>query len=205
MELDELKNLWQAEDKNLDSRITLNKAQLMKMNMENATGGINKIINISLLGRNMALIYCFISTGMAIFMIDAIEYSLPAIFGGLAMLWSFISHLSIEKLDYNDSIVQLQKTICKFRIHLAANAKYDIFIVALWFLSIVPIFIKIIYNVSLYNSHKALAIFCLVACVALALMIALSRKAYTEYDRTLKKSEAHLSELIEFETKNLHE
>jgi hypothetical protein len=205
MELDELKNLWQADDKNLDSRIRLNNTQLMKMNMENATGEFSKIINISLLGRNMALVYCFISIGMAIFMIGAIEYSVPAIFGGMAMLWSFISHLSIEKPDYNDSIVQLQKTICKFRIHLAANAKYDIFIVALWVLSIVPIFIKIVYNVSLYNSNKALAIFCLVGCVALSLMIALSRKAYAEYDRTLKKSEAHLAELIKFETKSLHD
>jgi hypothetical protein len=45
----------------------------------------------------------------------------------------------------------------------------------------------------------------LVGCVALSLMIALSRKAYAEYDRTLKKSEAHLAELIKFETKSLHD
>jgi hypothetical protein len=203
MELDELKDIWQTEDKNLDSKIRLNEKHLLKMNLDNATGEIDKIISISLIGRNMALVYCFVSTGMAIFMIETIEYSIPTIFGALAMLWSFISHLPIKKLDYKDSIVQLQKTICTFSVHTAANAKYDILIVALWFLTIVPICLKIVSDVSLYNDRKALAIFCLVAGITLTLMTALSRKLYAEYDRTLKKSEAYLAELINFEKNEL--
>jgi len=202
MELDELKGLWKAEDKNLDSGIKLNAKHLMEMNMENATGDIEKIIRISLVGRNIALVYCFISTAMAIFYLEAIEYSIPAVLGGLAMLYSFISHLSIEKLDYKDSIVQLQKKICTFRAHAAANAKYDMLIVAFWFITIMPLFLKIVSDISLYKDNKALAIFCLVATIVLTLMTALSRKRYTEYDRCLAKSETHLSELIEFETDN---
>jgi hypothetical protein len=202
MELDELKNLWKAEDKDLDSRIVLNEQHLIKMNMEHAAGEIDKIIRVSVLGRTMALVYCFVSTGMAIFMIEAIEYSIPAIVGAFAMLWSFISHLSIKQLDYKDSIIQLQKSICTFRVHTAANAKYDILIVGLWFLTIAPIFLKIAYDVSLYHDHKALAIFCLVAAITLILMIALSRKLYAEYDRSLEKSEAYLAKLIEFEVNN---
>lgn len=203
MEFDELKNLWRAEDKNLDNKIKLNEKLLLKMNMENATGEIDKIISTSLIGRNMALVYCFVSTGMAIFMIEAIEYSVPAILGGLAMLWSFISHLSIEKPDYKNPIVEIQKTICTFRVHSAANAKYDILISTLWLLTFAPIFLKIVSNVSLYNDHKALAIFCLVAGITLTLMAVLSRKLYAENDRSLKKAESYLAELIEFETNNL--
>jgi len=202
MELDELKNLWQAEDKTLNGRIKLNEEHLMKMSLENASGEINKIVNLSLLGRNMALVYCFISIGMAVSMIEAIEYSIPAVLGALAMLCSFISHLSIEKPNYKDSILQLQKTICTFRIHMAANAKYDILVVALWILTVVPIFLKLAYNVSLYNNHQALAIFCLVTGVALTVMIALGRKSYTEHDRSLRKFEAYLAELIKFEKDN---
>jgi hypothetical protein len=204
MELDELKNLWKAEDKNLESRLKLNETHLQKMDIENATGEIDKIIRISLVGRNMALVYCFISIAMAIFMIKAIEYSIPAILGGGAMVWSFISHLSIRKLDYNNSIVQLQKSICTFRVHAAANAKYDILIVALWLLTIAPIFLKVVYDISLYNDHKALAIFCLVAGIILTVMTISSRKLYSEYDRSLKKSEAYLTELMKFETNNLN-
>lgn len=203
MELDELKNLWRAEDKNLNDKIILNEKLLLKMNMENATGEVDKIIETSMAGRNMALVYCFISTGMAIFMIEAIAYSIPAIVGGLAMLWSFVSHLSIKKLDYKNPIVQIQKAICTFRAHTAANAKYDILVVALWILTIVPIILKVVFNMSVYNDHKGLAIFYLIAGIPLALIIVLSRKLYAENDRSLKKAESYLAALIEFETNNI--
>ena len=203
MELDELKNLWQAEHRNLNNRIKLNEELLMKMNMEKSAGDINKIVSVSVFGRNMALIYCLVSIGLAVSVIELIEYSIPAILGALAMLWSFISHLSIKKPDYKDSIIQLHKTICNFKIHLAANAKYDIIVVAFWFLSVVPIFLNVAYNVSLYDNNQVLAVFCLVAGIVLTLTIILSRKAYAECDRQLKITQDQLAELIEFEKNNL--
>jgi hypothetical protein len=203
MELDELKNLWRAEDKNLDNKIKLNEKLLMKMNMEKATGEVDKIIETSMAGRNMALVYCFISTGMAIFMIDAIAYSIPAMLGGLAMLWSFISHLSIKKFDYENPIVQIQKEICTFRVHTAATAKYDMLVVALWMLTIVPVILKVVFNMSVYNDHKGLAVFYFIASIPLMIIIVLSRKLYAENDRSLKKAESYLAELIEFETNSL--
>ena len=174
------------------------------MNMENTTGEIDKIIKISLFGRNMALVYCFVSVDMAIFMIDAIEYSIPAIVGGLAMLWSFISHLPIKKLDYENPIVQIQKAICTFRVHTAANAKYDMLVVALWMLTIGPVILKVVFNMSVYNDHKGLAVFYFIASIPLALITGLSRNLYGENDRSLKKAESYLADLIEFETNNLH-
>jgi len=203
MELDELKNLWKAEDSELERKIKLNEEHLMKMNMDKNIGEISNIVRISLFGRNMALIYCFISIGMAVSMIEAIEYSIPAVLGALAMLWSFISHLSIEKPNYNDSIVQLQKSICAFRIHLSANAKYDVLVVAFWILSGTPIYLKLAFNISLYTNNQALAIFCLLAGIALTLMMALSNKIYEKHDKALKKAEANLAELIKFEKDNL--
>ncbi len=199
MELDELKNIWQTEDKELDSRIRINEKHLLKMNLENTSAEIDKIIKMSLLGRNMALVYCFISLGLAVSIIEEIEYTVPAIIGAFGMLWSFISHLSIKKPNYNDSIIQLQKTICTFRIHLAANARYDILMFALWYITVMPIFLKIAFNFSLYNDHKVLSAHCLISVVVLTLIIALSRKAYKDYDHQLKRAEANLAELIKFE------
>ena len=199
MEFDELKNIWKEEDKNLNSKIKLNENLLIKMNMENTTGEFNKIFKISVLGRNTALVYCFISIIMATLIIEEIAYSLPAIIGGLAMLGSFLSHLSIEKPNYMDSLIQLQKTIRSFRIHTAAHAKYDIFIVILWFFTLAPVHLKYFYNVSLYSDHKTLAIFCLISFVFLTLITALSLKTYKENDQKLKNAEAYLAELIEFE------
>ena len=199
MNLDELKNIWKEEDKNLSNKIKLNENLLAKMNMENITGEFNQLLQKSLLGRNLALVYCFISITMAILMLKEIAYSLPVLIGGLAMLWSFVSHLSIEKLNYNDSVVQLQKKICRFRMHTAAHAKYDMAIVALWLLTLAPVFLKRSYNIALYSNLKALSIFCLVSGIVVTLIITLSRKTYKEYDQKLKNSEAYLTELIKFE------
>ena len=201
MNLDELKNTWKEEDKNLERNIQLNENLLLTMNLENTTGAFNKLLNKSLIGRNLALLYCIISIGTAILIIEEIAYSLPAILGGLAMLWSFVSHLSIEKPNYTVSLVQLQKTICNFRIHMAANAKYDIAIVAFWLVTLAPIYLKYVYNISLYTNLKALSIFFLISVVALTVMTAVSRKTYKKYDQILKNSEAYLTKLIEFENR----
>jgi len=205
MELDELKNLWSAEDKVLDNRLKLNEEHIRKMNMKNITGETNKIIWISMLGRNLALVYCGISVWLAISVIEEIEYSFPAILGGLAMLWSFISHLSVEKLNYTDSIVQLQKAICTFRIHMVKNAKYDALVVAFWVLTVMPIHLRVVHNFSLYDHAKALVIFCLLVGIGLTLVIALSRRVYTKHAKKLKESESYLAELMEFETNNLRQ
>lgn len=171
----------------------------IKMNMENTTGEFSKILKISLRGRNLALVYCLISIGLAILMIEELAYSLPAILGGLAMLWSFISHLSIQKPNDAGSLIQLQNAISRFRTHLADNAKYDISIVALWLLTVTPIYLKYVCNFSVYGDVKAFSIFCLIAGAGLTLMIGFSQKAYKEFDRKLKNSEDALAELIEFE------
>lgn len=199
MDLDEFKNTWQEEDKNLDNKINLNENLLLKMNMENITGEFNKIYNVSVLGRNMALVYGIVSIVFAILMIEELVYSLPAIVGGFAMLGSFISHLGIEKPNYTVSLVQLQKTICQFRIHTANNAKYDMGIVALWLLTLAPVYLKYILNLSVYNDPKAFSVFALIAVVVITLMVALSRKMYKENDQKLRNSEAYLAQLIQFE------
>jgi uncharacterized membrane protein len=169
------------------------------MTMENATGEFNKLLSQSRLGRNLALLYCLISVVIAILIFEETAYSVPAILGGLAMLWSFISHLSIEKPDHAMSLVQLQKKIGNFRIHTATHAKYDILIVALWLLTLAPIFLKYTHNISLYSDLKALAVFCVISVVVLAFMVAVSRKMYQKNELKLRNTEAYLAELIEFE------
>jgi hypothetical protein len=199
MELEELKNLWQAEDRSLDKRIQLIEAHLIKMDMESANNEITKIVKLSVFGRNMALVYCLISIGMAMSIINLLEYSIPAILGALAMLWSFISHLSIIKPNFNDPILQLQKSICNFRIHLAANAKYDILIVVFWFLTLAPIFLKITFKISLYDDSRTFAIFCLIAGFTLTVLVNFSNKAYREYDKLLNNAQDYLLKLTQFE------
>jgi hypothetical protein len=200
MELDEVKNLWKEENKKLENRIEFNEKFLRKMNIDKAAGEFDKFLKVSILGRNMALIYCAISLVMSSVVIEEIEYSIPGIIGGLTMLWSFIHHLSIEKPDYsNISLIELQKSICKFRIHLSSSAKYDISIVSLWLLTMVPLYLRLGFNIFVYTNPKHLSILCLLSFVVIVLTIVLSRNIYKQNELKLKRSEAYLDEIMEFE------
>src|SRR5690606_9992200 len=97
------------------------------------------------------------------------------------------------------SLIELQKSICNFRMHTASMAKYDRSIVFLWLLTFAPIFIKYVYNVSIYSNYKYFSIFCLVSVVYIILMVALGNQVYQKYEKQLKQSETSLNEIIEFE------
>lgn len=200
MELYELKAIWKEESKKLEERIELNEKLIQEMNMNKTLGEVNKLIETSIWGRNLALVYCAISIGLASCIISELEYSLPAMIGACAMLWSFISHLPIKKPDFkNDSVLALQKAISKFRIHTAANANFDIFITLLWFLTLLPLVIRLVFNYSLYSDMLGLVIFS-VASIGLVLFInAQSKKIYSKYEEELSQSVAYLTKIKEFE------
>lgn len=157
----------------------------------------DRFLKVSILGRNLALIYCVISMSMASLVIAELEFCLPAIAGGLAMLWSFFYHLPIERPDYNrQSVIELQKSISRLRVHTAISAKYDIIVVFFWLLTLVPLFIKITFNVSIYANETYLSISGLVSFIVLVLMIAVFPRIYKDYDQQLRRSESYLEEII---------
>lgn len=200
MELDELKNLWKEDNRKLEVRIELNENLLRKMNMEKAVGEFDTLIKRSILGRNLALVYGSISFLMSAFLISEFEFSIPCIIGGLAMFWSFIDHLSIRKPDYyRIPIIELQKSISKFRIHSSTTAKYDISIVSLWLLTLAPVYIRVIFHKSIYSNMIALSIFIGTSIILIIITIAFSKSIYAKYERVLKKSESYLNEILEFE------
>lgn len=200
MELDELKNLWKEDNKKLENRIELNEKLIQKMNMNTTVLEFDKLISKSILGRNMALVYCAISLIMASFIIEELVYSIPAIIGSLAMLWSFIDHLSINKPDYSRiSLVELQRSICNFRIHTSKTEKYDIAIVLFWLLTSTPLYLKLLRKISIYSNLKYFAIFSLFALVISIIVVATSRKVYATYEQKLKKAESDLEKIMEFE------
>jgi ribosomal protein L29 len=201
MEIQELKELWQAESQRLEQKIELNETALRKMNMEKAVGRFDKLVEISIFGRNLALVYGVISLVAFASSLDRLEISIPLLVAALAMFWSFQYHLVIVKpKEYHEiSLVELQKLICNFRIHTSSSAKYDVLVVLLWFLTLIPFVIQIVFDVSVYeNSSYGLPV--LLAITALCLI---SRpfvvKIYAEYETELSKAENYLEEIIDFE------
>ena len=200
MELNELKDLWTKENKELENRIKLNEKTLRAMNMTKAVGAFDKLLNLSIAGRTMALVYCTISLVMSSMVMEELVFSIPGIIGGLAMLWSFVQHLAIDKPDYERvSLVELQKSIAKFKMHSSRYAKYDIGIVLLWIVTSTPLYLRVMYHVPVYSHTKSLVFFCLICLVAIVVTVAFSKKAYQEYDTKLTQSEKYLEQIAEFE------
>lgn len=201
MEIEELKSLWQADSQRLEKRIELNEQLLQQMNMEKAMGKFDELVQKSIMGRNMALVYGVISIVCASLVIEKLELSIPIILAAFAMFWSFKYHLVIEKPgDYSKvSLVALQKSICKFRIHTSSSAKYDISIFLLWALTLIPLSLDAVLKVSVYSSLNYAFPFAVFVVAVAIILPQMFKTVYQEYETTLKESELYLEEIIEFE------
>ncbi len=197
---DELKKLWKEENKRLESKIEVNEKLIREMNMNKHIKGYDKLLSLSIMGRNLALVYCFISVAFAISVVNEPWYAIPAVVGGLAMLVSFVSHLSLKKPDYEElSLIDLQKVISKFRIHTASRAKYDGLVVSFWFLTAIPPYLNVFFGVHIYSDIMGLLTFCVLFLVVIVAGSMMTRNMYQKYDQQLKQSEAYLATITNFE------
>ena len=200
MELDNLREIWQEESKGLEARIAVNESIIRKMNLNKTISEFDVLVKRSLMGRNLALVYCFISVVLAAKAYDDLAYSLPGLLAGGAMLWSFISHLAITRPEYDKiSVVALQKLICSFRIHTSANAVYDIAIVSCWLVTTVPLTLRVTQGFAIYSHADSTMLFLGVSAVVIILIVAFSRMGYGQYHQKLQKAEAQLITILEFE------
>ena len=98
MELNDLKEIWKTEHKNLLNKLEINEKRLNEITIQNSKNKLEKYVNISIIGRNLALLYFIISIWFASKVLNEIYYSIPAIIGGIAMLFSFFQHISLKRL-----------------------------------------------------------------------------------------------------------
>lgn len=201
MEIDELKKLWEMENESLKNRVEFNEKALKNMNLDGAVSTFRFFLNISLVGRNLALVYFIISTIVAFNVIDEYYYSIPIIAGGLLMLWSFYHHLAIEKYkkNYTTDIVELQKSIENFRIHSMKSKRYDFLVVLVWLLTLSPVYLRYKYNFDIYSNHENLLKVGATLVGGFLLLYFITRWGYNMYDKKLRKSETRLLEIMEFE------
>lgn len=195
-----MKNMWKEEDKKLENKIEINEKLINKMKMSTTALEFDKLISKSISGRNMALVYCIATLIFSSIYIEKLAYSIPALIGSMAMLWSFVDHLSITKPDYSRiSLIELQKSISNFRIHTSKTEKYDIAIVIFWQITAVPLMTFAAFKILIFSSLKYFSIYCLYCIVYTTLTIAFSRKTYATYDQKLKEAESDLEKILEFE------
>ncbi|MEO7767905.1 MAG: hypothetical protein ABIS01_10775 [Ferruginibacter sp.] len=195
MELNDLKNIWQREKNELESRITINEKLIKDLTFDKSKSSFDKLLKISILGRNLAFVYMLISIIIACKVFYEFEYSIPAFIGGIAMLLSFFQHKTLKRPDFSKmSTIELQKAICQFRIHTSKYSKYDISIVSLWFITLVPIYFKFILKIDI----SLIALYSVIITL-IGLTFIFSKYIYKKWDNQLKENEGQLNKIIEFE------
>ena len=199
MELDDLKTIWLKEKVELESKIILNHNLVKELILNKSKNSFDRLISISILGRNLALVYMLISLFLASKVLYELQYSIPAFIGAAAMLFSFFQHISLVKPDYlKMSTIELQKNIARFRLHTSKYSKYDISIVCIWVLTVVPILFKyfskyfpfIVIQPIFFGSYYILLI---------VLLTVFPIFLYKKIDKELEESERQLDQIIEFE------
>ena len=200
MNIDEIKKIWQEEHMNLEKRIRVSENNLLQINLQKSKNTFESYFKKAILGRNIALAYMVTSIIFAVLNFGDFAYSLPALFGGMAMLFSFIQHSKLKKPDLNkSSILEIQKSISQFRIHIAKHAKYDILIYAIWFLTLLPLYLKSANGIFIYSNPSHLVKFLAMAILFIILLLIGSKMAYRNWATDLEKEEASLEGLLKFE------
>ncbi len=200
MDFDALKDTWRKEQNELEIKIKLREEVILRMNIEKSKNKFDQLLSISILGRNLALLYMAMSIWASFKVINEFEYSIPAMIGGMAMLGSFIMHASLKRPDISImNTLTLQKSIHQFRIHTIKSSKYDISIVSLWFLTIIPVYLKLFFKISIYSNLIHFGIFSLVILLTISLVMLFSNKLYQKWNSELHEIENQLSAIKEFE------
>lgn len=195
MELDDLKNIWLKEKMELESKIVLKENLVKELTFDKSKNSLDKLIKTAILGRNLALVYMIISMIFTVKVFYDFEYSIPACIGGIAMLFSFFQHVSLKRPDFSKmNTIELQKAICQFRIHTSKYSKYDISIVSLWILTLIPIYFKYILKIQI-------SLLPLISIITLLIVLTLvfSKYIYKKWDKQLKENEEQLNLITEFE------
>jgi hypothetical protein len=173
---------------------------IKKGHLDKTVNGFDFLIKTSLLGRNLALGYAAISFTLALLLLKQFEFSIFCFLGGLAMLWSFMDHLVIKLPKYTElSVIELQRAISKFRIHTASRSVYDMVTVFVWFLTTIPAWLKLKYNISVYLDSEVRIIYFPVLLVLTLVLILPVRFVYKKFENKLKNAEHLLIEISTFE------
>ncbi|MDE0599378.1 hypothetical protein ACFO5T_02705 [Dokdonia genika] len=201
MNIDDIKNIWKEDMNQLEARVQFNENKIKQLELNKSQSSFNKFLNISLAGKNMALIYAIASLFLMYKLWGSAFYVGIVSIGAAAMIFSYIQHSPLKKLNIESlSIIALQKEVSKFRIHTAKTAVYDLSIVGIWMATVGVGF----YAWTSGGNHTlnlAKGIWISVAILTWFIVAYFGSKfIYKDIDEKLKESENILANLSKYET-----
>jgi len=196
MDIDEMKNIWKEDMNALESRIQINEEKIKELEFNNATTTFDTFLKISLAGKNMALVYAFMSLLLIIKLWQTPFIALIVGIGSAAMIFSYFQHSTLKKLDVTIlSLIDLQKEINKFRKHTAKTEVYDFTIVFVWIITLGIGLYQLCSENNAIDSSKIGVIISVAVLFWLAFTYFGAKKIYRNIDVKLKESENELNNL----------
>lgn len=204
MELDDLKATWAKEQSDLEKRLIVNETLVKKLSLEKSQSNFSKLLETSILGRNLALVYGIISMIVAYVKIEDLTLCIPVFLSGLAMFYSFFQHLPLEHPKISDlSAIDLQKAIIEFQIHTNKYAKFDISIVVFWHISLLPIVVQQIFEINIYANIIYSVLFYFGIAAILLLFSMNFKNIYIKINKQLDENRQNLESIFKFENETI--
>jgi len=202
MELDELKNNWADYDKKLSANLKLNEELLRKMNLNSSKREMQKVLIYELINILLLIILILYVFPNLFYYINQLRYSIPGFFSiGIALIFLVFSVIRMKDLInidyYSLSVVKVQKRILTLKKKTLGFRKFELMLIPLFVLPILPILFKALHNIDIYQ-NLTLLIFEIVAILGLVypLLFWVNRSLY---DKKFKNAENLLNELKQFE------
>jgi hypothetical protein len=203
MEIDNLKKAWQETMDSREKNTEINYLVLKKLTLETTSSSINKILNFQKIGTFLALLYAIISFALG-FIFLTTYYCVPLFISGILMVYCFLGHYKnnkmIENIDYYKTPVKdYLKTVLQYENKIYDAKKSDYIITFFWVTATLPLYIKYVKNIDVFEDSYSLLIF-LGVLIVIFLFIAIgANSTYKNYSKKFNGVKNQLEEILEFE------
>ena len=202
MELDELKSAWAQYDKKLTENLKLNEELIRKMNLNNSKKELQKPLISELVGIIILPLFILYVGVSSIRYIDEPKYCIPGFIslaiGLVYMTFGIYRANRFLNIDYySSSALKMQMDIAKLKKLVLHLRKYELLLIPIFVISILPILYKAIHNIDIYQHIKFYAIV-VIACSSIGFPLTIWINKYL-YDKKFENVEKLLDDLNRFE------
>jgi len=206
MELDDFKKEWNQYDEKLDKALKVNEKLLQELNLDRAKSELTQPFYYALFGAGISFVIVIFSLIVLIQNQYEFKYLLPTILAGLfAAVTAGMAILILKRfmqIDYyNNSVLQLQKSLAKLKSIIYKYRKVEMLLAICIACCVSPILFKMIHNVDLYTNFVSESWrFVLGFLIAIPLCFLINKHLY---DKKIENAENFFAELERFESKDV--
>jgi hypothetical protein len=201
MELDELKSAWTQYDKKLTENLKFNEELFRKLNLDKSKREMNTPLNYEILSVIVSVFFLIFITSLTIKFGKETKYLISGLVTNITMLCLLIFAIRKVKLlsnidYYNSPVVELQKSLSKFKKSYLIFKKSELFIFPVFAIAAIPILAKR-RNLDIL-SHTEVYIITVISILVIGIPILMWIYKHW-YEKKIKNTSDFLIELNKFE------